>query len=144
MSRGRGDTVAAQPLVRPTVLVALGGALGVLARYVLSGWLDASLGGSANATLAVNIVGAFILGLAVASLGHDHRWFPLVGPGLLGGFTTYSSLAVSALLLSDSATGNYTPTLLYALGSVVAGLAAAVAGVWAGERTARAREVHRG
>lgn len=127
---GRG-TIAA------TALVALGGALGVVLRYAMSGWLEAALGSAGYSTLAINVLGAFALGLAVAYLGHDHRWFPLVGPGVLGGFTTYSSLAVSAVLLLGSGTFSYGAMLAYALGSLAAGLAAAVAGMWVGERGAR-------
>ena len=95
------------------------------------------------AILAVNLVGAFALGLLLAGLSgrapepparRDLRLF--AGTGVLGGFTTYSALATdTALLLAR------TPVLgvAYAAVSVVAGVALAGLGLWVGGRAARRR-----
>ena len=113
-----------------TVLwVALGGALGSVARYALSGiavrWLGAAF---PYGTLFVNVMGSFAIGLLAAlvaadgrpSLGADARAFLLVG--VLGGFTTFSSFSLETLNLARS--GALAPALLNVAGSVVLCLAA--------------------
>ena len=113
-----------------TVLwVALGGALGSVARYALSGiavrWLGAAF---PYGTLFVNATGSFAIGLLAAlvaadgrpSLGADARAFLLVG--VLGGFTTFSSFSLETLNLARS--GALAPALLNVAGSVVLCLAA--------------------
>ena len=75
------------------LVVAAGGAAGALARH----GIDVAAGDPLFpwATLAINVAGAFALGLlpAVAAVGRSHRWSLLLGPGLLGGFTTVSAWA---------------------------------------------------
>jgi CrcB protein len=113
-----------------TVLwVALGGALGSVARYACSGvavrWLGA---GFPYGTLFVNVTGSFTIGLLAAlvtadgrpSLGADARAFLLVG--VLGGFTTFSSFSLETLNLARS--GALAPAMLNVAGSVVLCLAA--------------------
>jgi len=113
-----------------TVLwVALGGALGSVARYAISGvavrWLGA---GFPYGTLFVNVAGSFTIGMLAAlvaadgrpSLGADARAFLLVG--VLGGFTTFSSFSLETLNLARS--GALGPALLNVAGSVVLCLAA--------------------
>jgi CrcB protein len=87
--------------------VALGGALGSVARYGCSGlavrWLGASFPWG---TLFVNVAGSFAIGLLATlvttdgrhALGSDARAFLLVG--VLGGFTTFSSFSLETLNLA--------------------------------------------
>jgi fluoride exporter len=99
------------------------------------------------ATLGVNVVGAFALGVlldalsrrgADAGLRRDVRL--LVGTGFLGGFTTYSSLAVETdALLRGGQSGL---ALAYAVGTVVLGAGAAAAGIFVASRR-RAAEADR-
>src|SRR5688572_10665817 len=113
-----------------TVLwVALGGALGSVARYACSGiavsWLGA---GFPYGTLFVNASGSFTIGLLAALvasggrplLGADARAFLLVG--VLGGFTTFSSFSLETLNLVRS--GALGAAILNVAGSVVLCLAA--------------------
>jgi len=113
-----------------TVLwVALGGALGSVARYALSGiavrWLGAAF---PYGTLFVNVTGSFAIGLLAAlvaadgrpSLSADARAFLLVG--VLGGFTTFSSFSLETLNLARS--GALGPAVLNVAGSVALCLAA--------------------
>ena len=91
------------------VWVALGGALGSVARYACSAaaarWLGA---GFPWGTLLVNATGSFAIGLLAALvaadgrplLGSDARAFVLVG--VLGGFTTFSSFSLETLALARS------------------------------------------
>jgi CrcB protein len=118
----------------PALLVFVGGALGTLARYLL-GLVVPTVGGFPLATFAVNLVGAFALGLLIEALlraGNDTGWRQrvrlLLGPGFLGGFTTYSSLCVETALLTQHE--HYVTGGVYAVASLLLGIAAAAAGVW--------------
>lgn len=121
------------------VLVAVGGSVGTLCRYLLD-QLIGDVSGLPVGPFLINTSGAFLLGLLVASLarrGPDHGRRRdlrlLLGTGLLGGYTTYSALAndTATMLLSDHAV---TEAVGYALATVVVG----VLGCWAGVLTARA------
>jgi CrcB protein len=76
-------------------LVALGGAVGAAARYFAS----ARFGSTAATTFWVNMSGSLLIGLLIGSAaGADARLRLLVGSGLLGGYTTFSTLQLEALL----------------------------------------------
>lgn len=113
-------------------LVVLGGTLGTLSRYGVGEIPYDGL--FPLATFTVNVVGSFALGalLAIAMRRKAERARLLLGTGFLGGFTTYSALAVETdtLLRGD----HVTLGLTYAIGSVLAGLAAALAGVALGSK----------
>ena len=124
-------------------LVFVGGAVGTGLRAVISAGAS-PLRGVPVAVLVVNVVGAFVLGLLLQRLHHagpdDGRRRDLrllLGTGLLGGFTTYSALAAdTAVLLSDGRTGS---ALLYAGGTLVLGLVAALLGLRCGGLRSAAR-----
>lgn len=91
--------------MKSVLLVALGGALGSVARFKLSGWV---LHQTPNwrfpaGTLAVNLIGCFIAGLLAGMavkqdvFTADARVFLFTG--LLGGFTTFSAFGLETLLL---------------------------------------------
>lgn len=73
--------------------VALGAAFGAPARYLTAHYLDR---GWHYGTLAVNVVGSFILG-ALAAKTHSATELALWGTGFCGGLTTYSSFAVQSV-----------------------------------------------
>jgi len=124
---------------RSVALVAVGGMLGTGARHGLTlitpTWADVPL-----ATMAVNVAGAFALGFLVGLWSHrpddprsnarGTRARLLWGTGLLGGFTTYSALAIDVVSLVEAARA--VAALGYAAGTVVLGLMAAWAGLVAG------------
>lgn len=114
--------------------VAIGGALGALARYALGGLigtltLRTAWAGFPLGTLVINVLGSFALGLVVTLFGRgllDVAWQRAVGVGFLGAFTTFSTFAVDADgLLGRGAWGG---AGAYLLGNVLLGLAAAVLG----------------
>ncbi|WP_248583393.1 CrcB family protein [Nocardioides sp. InS609-2] len=72
------------------LLVALGAAVGAPARYAISHLLDDEL---PVGTLLVNVLGSTLLGFLSAVAPGEHA-LALLGVGLCGGFTTWSSLAV--------------------------------------------------
>jgi CrcB protein len=105
-------------------IIAVAGAAGVLARYGV-GQLTPSMW----ATLAVNVVGSLLLGILVhAGRDLDPALRDALGVGFLGGFTTFSTFSVQALLEADG--GKPGTALLYVTASVVLGIAAAAAGYY--------------
>ena len=83
----RDGAVVAQNVRMTALFVAVAGAVGVLARYGLSVAVQ-----SVWTTVAINIVGSFLLGLLVTlgdGLSSDARL--VLGVGFLGGFTTFST-----------------------------------------------------
>jgi fluoride exporter len=114
-------------------LVAVGGAIGTGLRYLIT-TLVPKWAGVPVATLGINVAGAFLLG-ALLELLADHtldtgwsRRIRLgVGTGGLGGFTTYSALATETATLAAAHPGR---AIAYALGTVLIGGAASIAGIW--------------
>ena len=115
------------------LLVGLGGALGSIARVGLSGLVASSIGETFPfGTLAVNIIGSFVIGFFGALTAPDGRVFvgslgrQFVMAGLCGGFTTFSSFSLQSLaLMQDGEWG-------YAGDNVAGSVAACLVSVWLG------------
>ena len=108
-----------------TLYVAVGGMLGVLARFGI-GRLTLHHEALLWSTVAINVVGSFLLGLLVAGHWFDRDVREGLGVGFLGGFTTFSTFSVQAVLEVDA--GEPARALAYVVTSVAGGLLAAVAG----------------
>jgi CrcB protein len=113
--------------------VALGGALGSLARYFVAGAVQsAAWPGFPWGIFVVNISGGFIMGLIVEasalkfSLSPELRAFLTVG--ILGGYTTFSTFSLDSVLLIQR--GAYGSAAAYITGSAVLSIAALFAGLW--------------
>lgn len=119
--------------MRSVALVVLGGALGTLSRFGVNGALPDD-GLLPLATFAVNVVGSFALGVLLAAVltRRAESLRLLLGTGFLGAFTTYSALAVETDTLLRG--GHLALALVYAAGSLIVGLVAALAGVAVGSR----------
>jgi fluoride exporter len=115
-----------------------GGALGTLARYLLAAHHPSAAGTFPWVTLLVNLTGSFAIGLLVPLTervaAHAGWARPLLIIGFLGGWTTYSSLAVDATLLLRH--GDAATCAAYLTLTVAGGLALVVAGHAAGLRIA--------
>ena len=117
--------------------VAIGGALGSVARYGVGRLWPMIPGGFPVPTITVNLLGSFAIGLlyiwiVTRSGGADTaRLFWMTG--VLGGFTTYSAFALESTLLGFSGTG-----VLYMVVTVAGCFGAA----WAGRLIATALFVH--
>ena len=116
------------------MVVALGGALGAMARYGLSGWVQGW--GSTTfpiGTMAVNIVGSFLLGLSLYLLESTAPTAELrafVTIGFLGAFTTFSTFSYEAVVLLQG--GEWTRGGLYVGGSLLLGLMGILMGLGLG------------
>lgn len=111
-------------------LVAAGAVLGACMRIGLGVvWADADYPWS---IVAINVVGSAALGWFAGAHGTASRWWPLVGPGLLGSFTTFSALAVTPFITHMPA---LVSVLLLAATVVGCAVAAALGRTWATRRT---------
>ena len=83
--------------------VALAGGLGAAARFTLDGFLTQhNHRGLPIATLTINVLGSFLLGLLTGWAGHDGHELvrSIAGVGFLGGFTTFSTASVERVRLT--------------------------------------------
>lgn len=140
-------TIAGVPVpirIRPQylALVAVGGAAGTLARFGLTliapSWNSLSLG-----TVAVNLLGPFLLGALLQSLavgaetGARRTMRLMVGTGFLGALTSYAQLALDTVEVFER--GQILLAVAYALATVVTGVCA----VWLGIFITSRRQVRR-
>lgn len=117
-------------MIQTLLFVALGGALGSALRYLVNITLPRLMGhGFPYATMTVNVVGSFLMGVLVVVLAMKggNRFAPFLMTGVLGGFTTFSAFSLDAATLWKA--GEVTTAAGYVIGSVVLGLAALFAGM---------------
>jgi fluoride exporter len=113
--------------------VALGGALGSMARYALSTWIfQVSSHKFPYATLTVNVLGSFVMGILFvviverAALPQEMRSLLMIG--FIGAFTTFSSFSLDALGLWQN--GHLFMALIYTLATVILCLIAISSAIW--------------
>jgi fluoride exporter len=120
------------------VLLAIfvGGAFGTVARYLLGAYHPLAPGTFPWPTLVVNLSGSLAIGLLVPLTEHVAHRTPLARPflviGFLGGWTTYSTLTVEAVLLAKD--GDVATCLAYLAATIVGGLGLVVVGNALGRR----------
>lgn len=105
--------------------VALGGALGAVARFLVGLAVAFPIG-----TLVVNVIGSLLIGMIWAHFTARglHGWLPLVMTGFLGGFTTFSAFSLDTMRLIES--GRIGSAMGYVLASVILSLGACALGLW--------------
>lgn len=128
------------PLVQtalPTLLaVGFGGALGAIARYLISVWtIQRFSNGFPLGTLLVNAIGAFLIGILFVFISERAiiaaQWRPLLVVGLLGSLTTFSTFSIETVTMLQQ--GQWISAIAYIVGSVIICLAL----TWAGIELAR-------
>lgn len=116
------------------LLVAVGGSIGAVTRYLASNWAAQKLGAEfPYGTLIVNIVGCFIIGLFMQLVTDriivNPYWRLLVTVGFVGGLTTFSSFSYETLELISE--GDITLALYNLTGNLVLGFLATWIGITA-------------
>ena len=101
--------------------VAIGGAIGSVLRYLMVVGFGAPV-----ATLVVNVLGSFVMGVLFITLATRTSLSPLLMTGILGGFTTFSAFSLDALKLWEG--GQTLQAGLYVLASVILSLVAVALG----------------
>lgn len=115
------------------VAIAVGGVLGCWARYYMTGLIQNIAGRDfPYATLTINVLGAFLMGFLFIETLERLTLSPALRAGILtgglGGFTTFSTFSMEALLLAEE--GEIGRAALYVVLSVVLGLTAAFSGAY--------------
>ncbi|MCD8166893.1 MAG: fluoride efflux transporter CrcB [Bacteroides sp.] len=118
--------------MKALICVFLGGGAGSLLRYSVQLLTTRAYSGHFPwSTFTVNILGSLLIGMFYVlsekfSLSQEVRL--LLTVGFCGGFTTFSTFSADGLMLLRS--GAYSSFFLYAVGSVILGIIAALAGMW--------------
>jgi fluoride exporter len=123
--------------VRSLLAVFLGGGVGTALRLVIDAVVVHHDDQFPLSTLLINIVGSLILALLVSLLWPiAPDWLRAgLGPGLVGGFTTFSAVMVSMVTLAAS--NQILLALIYLALTLVLGFGAAAVGFWIGGRRGR-------
>lgn len=112
------------------MLIAIGGALGAVARYTIGEYVGSHMGTAFPwGTLLVNVSGSLVLAFSVRALETmaappEYRGFLAIG--LCGAFTTFSTFSHETVLLMQA--GQWNRATLYMFASVLLSLAATIAG----------------
>lgn len=112
--------------------VAGGGALGAVARYVVTGLAQRMAPSFPAGTTLVNVLGGLLVGLIAGALaarqGSSHYWQLFLVVGLCGGFTTFSAYSLETVRLLQS--GAWPVALMTTVAQVVGSLVATGVGLW--------------
>jgi fluoride exporter len=128
----------AAELLPMALLVALGSALGGMARFFVSGVVGRRFGETFPwGTMVVNVSGALLLGLVAGAVGEqgDTAFWAFIAIGCLGSYTTVSSFSLQTLALAREgdwrrAAGNVVLSLVLCLGAVTLGFLAGSLWFW--------------
>lgn len=120
-------------MIGTIVIVALGGALGAVARYGVNvGTVNFIGHGFPWATLVVNVLGSFLMGLMIAKfsqmneVSQEMRMFCMTG--FLGAFTTFSTFSLDFVTMWER--GEMVQALVYMLASVVVSILSLFLALW--------------
>ena len=114
-------------------MVALGGALGSVVRYMVAGWVQpAWWPGFPFGIFVVNITGGLLMGLiaelAALKLNFTPEMRAFLTTGILGGYTTFSTFSLDSALLIER--GAYVQASVYVVGSASLSILALFLGLW--------------
>jgi CrcB protein len=88
------------------------------------------------ATFAINVLGSLLMGLLAGWLAFrvdgGQQWRLLLGTGVLGGFTTFSTFSLETALMIERR--DYVPAAIYVIASVIVGVVGLFVGLWLARR----------
>jgi CrcB protein len=112
-------------MLKEYLLVGIGGGIGAMLRYLI--YISFKSTNFPYATLVVNIVGCFIIGLIIGfgskEINFSNNLKLFFATGICGGFTTFSAFSIENIIFLQ--TGRYALALFYIAASVILGIAAA-------------------
>lgn len=115
----------------PILYVALGGAIGSVARYLLGGAVSRWMGSDfPYGTLTANVMGSLLMGILIgwlAKQGNSEAMRLLLAVGVLGGFTTFSAFSLDIVSLYER--GAVSAALIYILASILLSVLGLFAGL---------------
>ncbi len=119
------------PLGSVLLAVAIGASLGAWLRWALSYWLNPRLAQMPLGTLASNLVGGYLIGVAIAAFALHPSvppfWRLVVITGFLGGLTTFSTFSAESVALLQGE--QWAMAVLHAGGHVLGSVLATLAGI---------------
>lgn len=83
------------------LMIAVGGFFGAIARYLTSHLVNRIRKSGFYATITVNLIGSFLMGLAAHAAWEDPNWRTLIVTGFLGAFTTFSTFMYEAVEMAE-------------------------------------------
>lgn len=129
------------------IVVFVGGAVGAMLREFIMLMVPPLSDGFPLDILVANVVASFLLGLVTALYTrkiHSSAVNALIGTGVMGGLSTFSSFAYGSAVLMQGSTTGAVVAVVYVVVSIVAGYVAIIAGLKLGERSAPALLRHPG
>lgn len=118
---------------KPIIAISLGAALGALLRWQLGIRLNSAFPSIPPGTLTANLVGGYVIGLAIAYFAQapeiSPEWRLFLVTGFCGGLTTFSTFSAEVVTLLQEG------RLMWAMGNVSAHLAGSLACTFAGLAT---------
>jgi len=119
------------PLMTVLAAVALGAVLGAWMRWALSYWLNPRIEHLPLGTLASNLIGGYLIGLAIAVFAAHPSvppfWRLVIVTGFLGGLTTFSTFSAESVVLMQGA--QWASAAVHAVAHLGGSLLATVAGI---------------
>ncbi|MEK6746654.1 MAG: fluoride efflux transporter CrcB [Pseudomonadota bacterium] len=120
--------------VMPLIYVMTGGAIGSALRYLMMSFIGRLIVSPfPYGTLAVNVLGSFVMGVWIAVMAHllperSRDLHLLFAVGVLGGFTTFSTFSLDIFYLFERT--EYSQAAIYIISSVLVSVVALVFGMW--------------
>jgi len=119
------------PLMTVLAAVALGAVLGAWMRWALSYWLNPRIEHLPLGTLTSNLIGGYLIGLAIAVFAAHPSvppfWRLVIVTGFLGGLTTFSTFSAESVVLMQGA--QWASAAVHAVAHLGGSLLATVAGI---------------
>ena len=112
-------------IINTSLIIGLGGFIGTIFRFLISSLIEKSFATSFPiGTLLVNLIGCFLIGLVsgyfTQKMGDQTQLFFFLTIGILGGFTTFSAIAIDSQLFIEN--GEFLKMLFYITAQIIVGI----------------------
>ncbi len=112
-------------IINTSLIIGFGGFIGTIFRFLISSLIEKSFATSFPiGTLLVNLIGCFLIGLVsgyfTQKMGDQTQLFFFLTIGILGGFTTFSAIAIDSQLFIEN--GEFLKMLFYITAQIIVGI----------------------